>query len=173
VRDIESALSSGDDMTRALAIKRVLEKEGFYTAKEKKLVGERPDRQSSSSGDLRGLLRALRHAAVMLLRSQGIPARVALGYGVQTSRRGAGSSVLNLRPRGARLAGALSRRLGWVTFDIYPERSDEPPPPQFDQGPRDHPRRGWPAKIRPAARRPIRRRRWSYPWAAIGAGSPA
>src|SRR5262249_53501893 len=59
--------------------------------------------------------------------------RVALGYGVPTNRRGAGSSILIFGHEAHAWPEIYLDGIGWVTFDIYPERSDEPPPPQFDQ----------------------------------------
>src|SRR5262249_59532098 len=114
----------GDDVMKALAIKRYLEKEGFYSLKQKQLVGADPVAQFLF-GDLRGYCVHFSHAAVFLLRSQGIPARVALGYGVQTKRRGAGSSVLILGNEAHAWPELFIDGVGWVTFDIYPERSDE------------------------------------------------
>jgi hypothetical protein len=131
VRDIDPRFV-GDDVMKALAIKRYLEKEGFYSIKQKQLAGADPVAQFLF-GDLKGYCVHFAHAAVFLLRSQGIPARVALGYGVQTRRRGAGSSVLILGNQAHAWPELYLDGVGWVTFDIYPERSDEPPPPQLDQ----------------------------------------
>ena len=131
VRDVDPRFV-GDDVMKALAIKRYLEKNGFYSAKEKRLVGNDPTAQFLF-GDMRGYCVHFAHAAVFLLRSQGIPARVALGYGVQTNRRGAGSSILIFGHEAHAWPEMYLDGVGWVTFDIYPERSDEPPPPQIDQ----------------------------------------
>jgi hypothetical protein len=121
----------GDDIMKAFAIKRYLEKEGFYSLKQKNLVGDDPTAKFLF-GDLRGYCVHFAHAATLLLRSQGIPARVALGYAVQTTRRGAGSSLLILGNEAHAWPELYVDGVGWVTFDIYPERSDEPPPPPFD-----------------------------------------
>lgn len=122
----------GDDVMKALAIKRYLEKEGFYSLKQKKLVGADPTAKFLF-GDMRGYCVHFAHAAVFLLRSQGIPARVALGYGVQTRRRGAGSALLIFGNEAHAWPEMYVAGVGWVTFDIYPERSDEPPPVPFDE----------------------------------------
>jgi transglutaminase-like putative cysteine protease len=131
IRDVDPRFV-GDDVMKALAIKRYLEKAGFYSLKQKQLVGTDPVAQFLF-GDLHGYCVHFSNAAVMLLRSQGIPARVALGYGVQTRRRGAGSSILILGNEAHAWPELYLDGVGWVTFDIYPEHSDEPPPPQIDQ----------------------------------------
>jgi len=130
-RDIDPRFV-GDDVMTALAIKRYLEKEGFYSLKEKKLVGADPTAKFLF-GDMRGYCVHFAHAATFLLRSQGIPARVALGYAVQTNRRGAGSSILIFGNEAHAWPEMYLAGVGWVTFDIYPERSDEPPPTPVDQ----------------------------------------
>jgi hypothetical protein len=131
IRDVDPRFV-GDDVMKALAIKRYLEKEGFYSLKQKKLVGSDPTAKFLF-GDLRGYCVHFAHAAVFLLRSQGIPARVALGYGIQTRHRGAGSAVLIFGNEAHAWPEMYLAGVGWVTFDIYPERSDEPPPVPFDE----------------------------------------
>ena len=122
----------GDDVMKALAIKRYLEKKGFYSLAEKTLEGDDPTARFLF-GDLKGYCVHFAHAAVFLLRSQGIPARVALGYGVQTSQRGAGSAVLIYSNAAHAWPELYLDGVGWVTFDIYPERSDEPVARHVDQ----------------------------------------
>ena len=131
VRDIDPRFV-GDDLMSALVIKRYLEKEGFYTLKEKRLVGPDPTGRFLF-GDLRGYCVHFAHSAALLFRTLGIPARVALGYAVQTARRGAGSSLLIFSNEAHAWPEIYLEGVGWVTFDIYPERSDEPPPPPNDQ----------------------------------------
>lgn len=122
----------GDDVMKAFAIKQYLEKQGFYSLKQKQLVGDTPT-ASFLFGELRGYCVHFAHAATFLLRSQGIPARVALGYGVQTQRRGAGSAVLIYGQDAHAWPELYLDGVGWVTFDIYPEASDEPPRPPMEQ----------------------------------------
>ncbi len=131
VRDVDPRFV-GDDVVKALAIKQYLEKEGFYSLKDKTLEGSDPVAQFLF-GDLHGYCVHFAHAAVFLLRSQGIPARVAIGYGVQTQQRGAGSAVLIFANEAHAWPEMFIEGVGWVTFDIAPERSDEPPSPHVDQ----------------------------------------
>ncbi len=123
----------GEDVAKALAIKQYLEKEGFYSLEQKTLEGTDPT-ATFLFGDLRGYCVHFAHAAVFLLRSQGIPSRVAIGYGVQTQQRGAGSAVLIFANEAHAWPELYLDGVGWVTFDIMPERSDEPPSPHIDQG---------------------------------------
>ena len=131
VRDVDPRFV-GDDMMKALAIKQYLEHEGFYSLNVKTLEGDDPVAQFLF-GDLRGYCVHFAHAAVFLLRSQGLPARVAIGYGVQTQQRGAGSAVLIFANEAHAWPELYVDGVGWVTFDIMPERSDEPPAPHVDQ----------------------------------------
>lgn len=122
----------GDDVMKAFALKQYLEKKGFYSLKQKQLVGDAPTAEFLF-GDMKGYCVHFAHAAVFLLRSQGIPARVALGYGVQTQRRGAGSAVLIYGQDAHAWPELYLEGVGWVTFDISPEASDEPVRPPMEQ----------------------------------------
>jgi len=130
VRDVDPRFA-GDDLARAYAIKRYLEREGFYTLRS----SHKDDRDPAASflfGSMRGYCVHFAHAAAYLLRSQGIAARVALGYAVQTTKRGGGSSVLVMADRAHAWPEIHLVGIGWVTFDIYPERTDMPPPTMVD-----------------------------------------
>ncbi len=131
VREVDPRFLS-DEMIRALAIKRWLEKNGFYTRKEKHVDWEDPV-ASFLFGNLRGYCVHFAHSAVQLLRSQGIAARVAIGYAVDTMTRGSSSTVLILADRAHAWPEIYVDGVGWVTFDIYPERSDEVPQEVVDQ----------------------------------------
>jgi hypothetical protein len=131
VRDVDPRFV-GDDVVKALALKQYLEKKGFYSLKEKSLDGDDPVAQFLF-GDMHGYCVHFAHAAVFLLRSQGIPARVAIGYGVQTQQRGAGSAVLIFANEAHAWPEMYLEGVGWVTFDIVPEHSDEPPAAHVDQ----------------------------------------
>jgi hypothetical protein len=85
-------------------------------------------------GDRIGYCVHFAHAATFLMRSLGIPARVATGYAIEEAARQGGSAIL--------LTGAHSHAwpemyvtgVGWVVLDVYPERSLDPPvqPPDPD-----------------------------------------
>lgn len=131
VRDVDPRFV-GDDVVKALAIKQYLEKKGFYSLAEKNLSGDDPV-ATFLFGAMRGYCVHFAHAAVFLLRSQGIPARVAIGYGVGTAQRGAGSAVLIFANEAHAWPEMYVDGVGWVTFDIVPEQSDEPPAAHVDQ----------------------------------------
>lgn len=114
-----------DDLARAFTIKRHLEKEGFYTRRSTHASSKDPT-ASFLFGNLRGYCVHFAHAAVYLLRSQGIAARVALGYAVQTGKRTGGSTLLIMSDRAHAWPEIHLEGVGWVTFDIYPERTDMP-----------------------------------------------
>jgi len=121
-----------DDLMRAIVIKRYLEKNGFYTLKETH-QDETDPTASFLFGSMRGYCVHFAHAAVFLMRSQGIAARVAVGYGVDTARRGSGSSMLILGNMAHAWPEIYLEGVGWVTFDVYPEQSDEEPQEIVDQ----------------------------------------
>ena len=131
LRDIDPRYQD-DDLVKAFAIKRYLEKNGFYTLKETHKDSVDPT-ASFLFGSLRGYCVHFAHAAVFLMRSQGIAARVAVGYAVDTARRGSGSSLLILGDMAHAWPEIHLEGVGWVTFDVYPEQSDEPPPTAPDQ----------------------------------------
>lgn len=124
VRDIDPRFV-GDDMMKALMIKQYLEQNGFYTRKETHKDTEDPT-ASFLFGSLRGYCVHFAHSAVHLLRSQGIAARVAIGYAVDMKLRGGGSAVLVMADRAHAWPEVHVDGVGWVTFDIYPQQSDEP-----------------------------------------------
>jgi transglutaminase-like putative cysteine protease/uncharacterized membrane protein YgcG len=131
VRDMDPRFV-GDDLMKAFTLKRYLETHGFYSLAQKTLVGTDPTAKFLF-GEMRGYCVHFAHAMVFLLRSQGIPARVALGYAVQTQRHNAGSSILVFGNEAHAWPELYLDGVGWVTFDIYPEKSDEPAQPPVDE----------------------------------------
>lgn len=121
-----------DSLMKALVIKQYLEKEGFYTLKEK-YESESDPTAAFLFGSMRGYCVHFAHSAAFLFRAVGIASRVAVGYAVDTSRRGTGSSMLILGNQAHAWPEIHLDGIGWVTFDIYPERSDEPPQQIIDQ----------------------------------------
>jgi protein-glutamine gamma-glutamyltransferase len=130
VHDVDPRFAS-DDLARAYAIKRFLEREGFYTMKSTHSSSSDPT-ASFLFSSLRGYCVHFAHAAVYLMRSQGIAARVALGYAVQTNKRSGGSSILIMSDRAHAWPEIYLQGIGWITFDIYPERTDMPSPELVD-----------------------------------------
>lgn len=164
LRDIDPRYQD-DDLVRAFAIKRYLEKNGFYTLKETHKDSTDPT-ASFLFGSLRGYCVHFAHAAVFLMRSQGIAARVAVGYAVDTARRGSGSSMLILGDMAHAWPEIHLDGVGWVTFDVYPEQSDEPPPTAADQDLASV--LGEIARNDPSGGMAADPNREPFPWAAIG-----
>lgn len=162
-RDVDPRFA-GDPLMVAYAIKRYLEREGFYTRKERHL-GSDPT-GSFLFGSLRGYCVHFAHAAANLFRSQGIASRVAVGYAVDAWTRGAGSAVLILGDRAHAWPEIHIAGVGWVPFDIYPEQSDEPPPRFVDQSLESL--LGELARDDPTGGRGDPDGKWAIPWVRIG-----
>ncbi len=118
-------------IAKAFAITGWLSKEGIYSLKNEHSGTEDPT-ASFLFGDLTGYCVHFSHAAVYLMRSVGVPSRVATGYAVSESARQGGSALL--------LSGAASHAwpevyvdgFGWVVLDVYPERALDPPEQPMD-----------------------------------------
>ena len=109
-----------------MAVKRYLEKNGFYTLKEKH-VGAKDPAASFLFGNFRGYCVHFAHSAVHLLRNLNIAARVAVGYAVDLRTRGDGSALIIMANTAHAWPEIHVDGIGWIPFDIYPEQSDEPP----------------------------------------------
>ncbi|MGK0359137.1 MAG: transglutaminase-like putative cysteine protease [Bradymonadia bacterium] len=125
LRDIDPRFM-GEDLMKALLIKRHLEKNGFYTRKKTYSNDDDPT-AAFLFGDMNGYCVHFAHSAAHLFRSVGIAARVAIGYAVDTRLQGGGSTVLIMADRAHAWPEIHVDGVGWVTFDIYPEKSDEVP----------------------------------------------
>ena len=112
-------------IARAFAVAGWLGEEGIYSL-ENEHSGAADPTASFLFGDLTGYCVHFSHAAAYLMRTLGVPARVATGYAVSESARQGGSSLL--------LSGAASHAwpevyidgFGWVVLDVYPERALDP-----------------------------------------------
>ena len=108
---------------RALAIKLWLDRNTTYSLATSH--GDSPDPVADFLfGDLRGHCVYLAHAACLLYRAAGIPARVAGGYAAEPGFRYGGASLL-LRARNAHSWPEVHLRdLGWTPLDITPAKSE-------------------------------------------------
>ena len=121
-----------DPVARGLKITHWLSKQGIYSLKSGHATADDPTAHFLF-GDLTGYCVHFAHAAVYLMRSLGVPARVGTGYAIEEAARQGGSAVL--------LSGANSHAwpelhvegVGWVVADVSPERSLDPPPQPPDQ----------------------------------------
>ena len=121
-----------DDYARAYAISMWLSLEGTYSLRSSHTAASDPTAHFLF-GDLTGYCVHFAHAAVFLMRSLGLPARVATGYMAPESSRRGGSAIL--------LAGNASHAwpevylegVGWVVVDVAPQQSLDPPPGPPDE----------------------------------------
>lgn len=122
-----------DSFARAVEIKLWLDKHGTYSLTSKH--GDSPDPVADFLfGDLTGHCVHFAHAACLLYRAAGVPARVAAGYAVQASFRGGGASLL-IRSRDAHAWPEIFLEgVGWMPLDIAPEKSLVKPEEAPDQG---------------------------------------
>ncbi len=122
---------ANNPIAKAFAVTGWLGREGIYSLKNQHSSAEDPT-ASFLFGDRTGYCVHFSHAATYLMRSLGVPARVATGYAVSESARQGGSSLL--------LSGAASHAwpevfidgFGWVVLDVYPERALDPPEQPMD-----------------------------------------
>ncbi len=132
--EISAGLPDGladNPIAKAFAITGWLGREGIYSLKNEHSGAEDPT-ASFLFGDRTGYCVHFSHAATYLMRSLGVPARVATGYAVSESARQGGSSLL--------LSGGASHAwpeiyidgFGWVVLDVYPERALDPPEQPMD-----------------------------------------
>ena len=120
-----------DPLARAFAVKRYLEENGSYSRKSHHTDAADPV-ASFLFGDVTGYCVHFAHAAVYLMRSLGVPARVAAGYAVPDSERNGGSAVL-IRGLDAHAWPEIHLDgVGWVVVDIAPERVLDPIAPRPD-----------------------------------------
>jgi hypothetical protein len=118
---------------KALAIKIWLDRNTVYSLDT--THGESPDPVADFLfGDRRGHCVYLAHAACLLYRAAGVPARVAAGYAADPEFRFGGASLL-LRASNAHAWPEVSLgAYGWVPLDITPARSEAPPQEAPDRG---------------------------------------
>ncbi len=114
-------------LAQALAIKYWLDKNTTYD-----LSVARPNDESDPVagflfGDRKGYCVHLAHSAAYLFRTIGLPARVSVGYAVDSRQRGNGSAVLIRNGDAHAWPEIYVKGLGWVVLDITPEKVATPP----------------------------------------------
>lgn len=118
-----------DPYARALAVTEWLGHVGTYSLRSHHAQAADPT-ADFLFGDRTGYCVHFAHATAFLLRTLGLPARVATGYAVDESTRQGGSAIL--------LTGGMSHAwpevylagVGWIVTDVAPEHVvDRPPPP--------------------------------------------
>ena len=123
---------SDDPLAQALAIKAFLDERGIYSRKSTHAEAEDPT-ASFLFGDLTGYCVHFAHAATYMMRSRGIPARVAAGYAIAEAARGSGSTLMVRGADAHAWPEIYLEDVGWVVIDPAPQQTlDEPtgPPDQ-------------------------------------------
>lgn len=116
-----------DGLARAAAITRWLSKQGTYSLRSRHAGADDPT-ADFLFGDLTGYCVHFSHAAVYLMRTAGVPARVATGYVVDESARQGGSAVMITGDASHAWPEVYLDGVGWVVVDVAPERVLDPPP---------------------------------------------
>ncbi len=122
-----------DPMVRAWAVREWLSKEGTYSLSSKHASAEDPTAHFLF-GDKVGYCVHFAHAAAYLLRSLGVPARVATGYAVEESARQGGSALLIASGAAHAWPEIYLHGVGWIVVDVQPEQTLDaaPEPPDAD-----------------------------------------
>jgi hypothetical protein len=120
-----------DPMARALAVASWLSKEGLYSLRSSHAKATDPT-ADFLFGDKTGYCVHFSHAAAYLMRSLGLPVRIAAGYVVEESARRGGSTIVLSGENSHSWPELYLRGVGWVVVDVVPERSLDPPPPPPD-----------------------------------------
>ncbi|MEZ4301860.1 MAG: transglutaminase domain-containing protein [Polyangiaceae bacterium] len=121
-----------DPFVQAVSVKLYLDDNYKYSRKETHSGTDNPT-GDFLFGNKVGYCVHFAHAAVLLWRSLGLPARVGTGYAVEEKNRQGGSTIL-LRGSDAHAWPELYLEgAGWVVIDVTPhETLDETPPPVDD-----------------------------------------
>jgi protein-glutamine gamma-glutamyltransferase len=107
---------------KALAVQEYLNKNATYTLTPNHKVDADTDPVAPFLfGDLRGYCVHFAHATVYMLRSLGIPSRIATGYLTDLSQSRDGHTLLRMSDRHAWAEVYIAQR-GWVPFDTMPEK---------------------------------------------------
>ncbi len=117
---------------KGAAIVDHLNKNAIYTLTPNHNVDEKSDPVAPFLfGDLRGYCVHFAHATVYMLRSLGIPARVATGYLTDLSQARDGHILLRMSDRHAWAEMYLTGR-GWIPYDTQPEQVESHADTQVD-----------------------------------------
>jgi len=118
---------------RAVAIKLWLDKNSTYSMHTAHESGSDPV-ADFLFGDRTGHCVHFAHAACLLYRAAGVPARVAAGYAVRADFRGGGAALM-VRSKDAHAWPEICLKgPGWMPLDISPAKNLDPPEDAPDAG---------------------------------------
>lgn len=115
-----------DTIARTLAITQYLGHHGTYSLRSRHASADDPT-ADFLFGDLTGYCVHFAHAAVFLMRSAGLPARVGTGYAVPEANRQGGSALLLRNSDQHAWPEVYIAGAGWVIADVAPENVLDPP----------------------------------------------
>jgi protein-glutamine gamma-glutamyltransferase len=120
-------------LAKTLAINLYLGEKGKYTIRKRPVAGSEDPTADFLFGDMTGYCVHFSHSAVYLLRAAGVPARVGVGYAIE-SRDRRGSALLVLSSRAHAWPEVWVDGLGWYPMDVAPQTNLDPPvaPPDYD-----------------------------------------
>ncbi len=118
-------------VAKMVAITEWLGREGSYSTRRRH-PGTEDATSSFLFGDKIGYCVHFAHAATYLLRSVGVPTRVANGYMVEEASRQGGSSLVITDDRAHAWPEIYVEGQGWIVSDVYPQNVLDPPPPPPD-----------------------------------------
>jgi transglutaminase-like putative cysteine protease len=120
---------ANDQVAQAMAITTDLGRRGTYSLRSRHAEADDPTASflfgDDGEGDLTGYCVYFAHAAVFLMRAQGIPSRVATGYAYPASERGRGSAIMLRGSDAHAWPEVFVRDIGWVVMDVTPARNLE------------------------------------------------
>jgi len=122
-----------DPLARALAITSWLGEHGIYSIRSSHSGAADPT-ADFLFGDLTGYCVHFAHASAYLMRSVGLPARVATGYAVDEASRHGGSALLVTGQDSHAWPEVYLADVGWVVVDVSPQTvlGAMPAPPDPD-----------------------------------------
>lgn len=121
-----------EPLAQALAITDYLGANGIYSLRSSHAGASDPT-ADFLFGDLTGYCVHFAHATVFLMRSIGLPSRVATGYMVAESARRGGSAILVTGANSHAWPEVYLDGVGWVVVDVAPARALDPAPPEPDE----------------------------------------
>ncbi|MCB9759920.1 MAG: transglutaminase domain-containing protein [Alphaproteobacteria bacterium] len=121
----------GSPFAQALAMKLWLDEHMTYSTKARHAEAEDPT-ADFLFGDLTGYCVHAAHAMVWMMRTQGLPSRVATGYAVDAADR-RGSAIIIRDHQAHAWAELYLEGFGWLPVDVSPANNLDPPSQPLDE----------------------------------------
>ncbi len=122
-----------NDLAKTVEVITWLEDKGIYSTRIAYKDSKDPVAAFLFKRPIKGYCVHFANAAVYLLRTAGIAARVALGYVADPARHARDGTVLIMNSRAHAWPEVYFDGAGWVPFNVTPKRTEDPPPPPVDR----------------------------------------